>query len=58
MANYVTLKKELYTYLLARTPFIVVQTSERERVERALTEISEENKGILISAMRSAGLYI
>ena len=42
MANYVTLKKELYTYLMARTPFIIVQTVERERVERMLTEISEE----------------
>lgn len=43
MSNYNNLKKELLTYLKARIPFIVVQTIERERVERMLTEIHNEN---------------
>lgn len=43
MSNYQHLKNELITYLRARTPFIVVQTVERERVERMLSEIHAEN---------------
>lgn len=42
MANYVELKKELVTYLKARIPFIVIETVERERIERILAEISVE----------------
>ena len=43
MANYIELKRELVTYLKARIPFIVVETVERERIERLLTEILVEN---------------
>lgn len=43
MANYKQLKKEILTFLRARIPFIVIQTIERERVERLLTEIYVEN---------------
>ncbi len=43
MSNYTKLKKEVLTYLKARTPFIIIQTIERERVERMLSEIYEEN---------------
>lgn len=44
MSNYKSLKQELITYLKARTPFIVIDTTERERIERLLFEISSENK--------------
>ena len=44
MSNYKTLKKEVLTYLKARIPLIVIQTTERIRIERMLTEISVENK--------------
>lgn len=43
MSNYTSLKKEIITYLKARIPFIVIQTIERERVERMLSEIYEDN---------------
>lgn len=43
MANFQTLKKEILNYIRARIPLIIVQTSERERVERLLTEIAMES---------------
>lgn len=43
MANYQTLKKEVLNYIRARIPLIIIQTSERERVERLLTDITLEN---------------
>lgn len=42
MSNYLDAKKELLIYIKACTPFIVIESSERERVERMLTEIAYE----------------
>lgn len=42
MGNYVSTKAEIKNYICARTPLIVVDSSERERVERMLREISAE----------------
>lgn len=42
MGNYVSTKAEIKNYICARTPLIVVDSSERERVERMLKEISKE----------------
>lgn len=44
MSNYQSLKKEILTYIRARIPFVVIQSIERGRVERLLTEIAMENK--------------
>ncbi|MBD5459851.1 MAG: AAA family ATPase [Lachnospiraceae bacterium] len=40
MANYLQVKKELMNYIYARTPLVIVNTTERERVERMLYEIA------------------
>lgn len=42
MGNYVSTKEEIKNYILARTPFVIVDSSERERVERILREIAVE----------------
>lgn len=42
MSNYLKAKEELLIYIKARTPFIVIESSERERVENMLRELSEE----------------
>ena len=42
MSNYCSIKQEIKNYLIARVPLIIVDTSERERVERILREISKE----------------
>lgn len=42
MANYLKLKKEIKTYICARTPLIVIKSNERMRVERLLSEIVQE----------------
>ena len=39
MGNYLETKKELLIYIRSRTPFIVIDSTERERVERMLNEI-------------------
>lgn len=39
MSNYVSTKVEISNYILARTPLIIVNSPERERVERMLREI-------------------
>lgn len=43
MSNYTVTKQELLIYIKARTPFIVIESSERERVEKMLCELAEEN---------------
>ena len=48
MSNYVITKAEIKNYICARTPLIVIDSSERERVERLLREISKE-LGIVIN---------
>ena len=42
MSNYSLAKKELLLYMKANTPLIVVESSERERVEQMLCEIACE----------------
>lgn len=44
MSSYQKLKMELTTYILARTPFIIIDTAERERIERMMNEICEEQR--------------
>lgn len=42
MGNYNTAKSEIKNYIYARTPLIIVDSAERERVERMLREIARE----------------
>ncbi len=42
MSNYKATKEEIRNFIVARTPLIVVVSSERERVERMLGELSKE----------------
>ena len=42
MGNYSDTKKEVRNYLFARVPLIVVQSSERERVEKIFRELASE----------------
>ena len=42
MANYSQVKRELINYIYARTPLVIINTNERERVERMLYEITNE----------------
>lgn len=42
MSNLSEVKRELINYIYARTPLVIVNTNERERVERILHEVSEE----------------
>lgn len=42
MSNYSGIRQEIKNYLIARVPLIVVDTSERERVERILRELASE----------------
>ena len=42
MSNFRTVKKEIFNYICARTPLIIVKSAERERVERLLGELAYE----------------
>lgn len=42
MSNYLETKEEIKNYIFARTPLIVIDSSERERVERLLSSIGSE----------------
>ncbi len=42
MADFTSAKAEIKTYLIARTPLIILDTSERERAERILRQLSSE----------------
>lgn len=42
MGNYLAIRQEMKNYLIARVPLIVVDTPERERVERILRDLAEE----------------
>lgn len=44
MSNFFEAKKELINYIYARTPLVIIHSDERERVERMLNEISNENQ--------------
>jgi len=48
MSNFKGTKTELINYLIARTPLVIIDTNERERVERLLAAIASEiGDGIL-----------
>ncbi len=40
MSNFNEVKNELMNYLMARTPLVIINTNERERVERMLSELA------------------
>ena len=42
MGNFKETREELKNYILARTPLIIIETSERERAERMLLSICKE----------------
>lgn len=42
MSNFRDTKAEAYNYICARTPLVIIASSERERVERMLSEIANE----------------
>lgn len=42
MSNFAQVKTEIINYVYARTPLVIVNTNERERVERILNEIASE----------------
>lgn len=42
MSNFIGTKTELVNFLIARTPLVIIDTNERERVERMLAEITSE----------------
>ena len=42
MSNYTDVKTEVKNYICARTPLIIIETSERERAERMLSQICRE----------------
>lgn len=42
MGNYIDTKLEVKNHLFARIPLIIIKSSERERIERMMREISEE----------------
>ncbi|MFI3141604.1 MAG: AAA family ATPase [Clostridia bacterium] len=42
MSNYLQVEEEVKNYIVARTPLIVINSSERERVEAMLTSISTQ----------------
>lgn len=44
MGNYSTTKQEVRNYIVARVPLIIIHSSERERVENMLREITREMK--------------
>ena len=46
MANYSQVKSDVINYVYARTPLVIVNTNERERVERMLHEISASEQQI------------
>lgn len=42
MSNYQNTKSEVYNYIKARIPLIIIETAERERAERMLSQIAHE----------------
>ena len=44
MSDLVQVKKELINYIYARTPLVIINTNERERVERILNDVSAETQ--------------
>lgn len=42
MSNFIGTKTELINYIFARTPLVIIDTNERERVERMLAGITSE----------------
>ena len=44
MPNYTQVKRELINYIYARTPLVIINTIERERIEKMLYDIVEETQ--------------
>ncbi len=44
MPNYAQVKKDVINYIYARTPLVIINSNERERIERMLYEIVEETQ--------------
>lgn len=44
MSNYAQVRSELINYIYARTPLVIINTNERERVEKMLHEIAEKTQ--------------
>lgn len=42
MSNYANTKQEVKNYICARTPLIIIDSPERERIEKMLSEVSDE----------------
>ena len=42
MSSFVETKAEIINFIKARTPLVIIDTSERERIEKALRQISQE----------------
>lgn len=42
MSSFAETKAEIINYIKARTPLVIIDTSERERIEKALRQISQE----------------
>ena len=57
MSNYQKTKKEIETYLYARTPLILVKSDERERCERILCDIANDIKKEILAYSSSRGIY-
>lgn len=48
MSNFESVKKEVSNYITARVPLIILRTSERERAERMLRQLSVEKNADII----------
>jgi len=56
MSNFKGTKTELINYLIARTPLVIIDTNERERVERLLAEAApEEGTALRVRLMGQVG---
>ena len=44
MSNYKEVKQELLRYIMARTPLVIINTTERERAEKMLRELAAEKQ--------------
>ena len=42
MSSFVETKTEIVNYIKARTPLVIIDTNERERIEKALRQISND----------------
>ena len=48
MSDYAQAKKEIVNYIFARTPLVIINTNERERVERILNDVVAETQASIM----------